>query len=127
MLKLHSEDGPADQDTGVSDAWPVSIESLNHREQSPAPSRGDAYNLDLSKRRVAAVKQALVDRFQIRRDRLLTDGFGMRRRVDRNDTLEGRARNRRVELSRDGKVRISKNRRLGFTAEVEVDMGARGK
>jgi outer membrane protein OmpA-like peptidoglycan-associated protein len=62
---------------------------------------GDAYNLDLSKRRAAAVKQALVDRFQIRGDRLVTDGFGMRRPVDRNDTLEGRARNRRVELSRE--------------------------
>jgi outer membrane protein OmpA-like peptidoglycan-associated protein len=62
---------------------------------------GDAYNLDLSKRRAAAVKQALVDRFQIAGDRLLTDGFGMRRPVDRNDTLEGRARNRRVELSRE--------------------------
>ncbi len=60
---------------------------------------GDAYNLDLSKRRAAAVKQALVDRFQIGGARLLTDGFGMRRPVDRNDTLEGRARNRRVELS----------------------------
>lgn len=62
---------------------------------------GDAYNLDLSKRRAAAVKQALVDRFQIRGDRLVTDGFGMRRPVDRNDTLEGRARNRRVEISRE--------------------------
>lgn len=62
---------------------------------------GDAYNLSLSRRRAAAVKQALVDRFQIGGDRLLTDGFGMRRPVDRNDTLEGRAHNRRVELSRE--------------------------
>jgi outer membrane protein OmpA-like peptidoglycan-associated protein len=62
---------------------------------------GDAYNLDLSKRRAAAVKEALVDRFQIGGDRLVTDGFGMRRPVDRNDTIEGRARNRRVELTRE--------------------------
>jgi len=62
---------------------------------------GDAYNLSLSRRRAAAVKQALVDRFQIGGDHLLTDGFGMRRPVDHNDTLEGRARNRRVELSRE--------------------------
>jgi outer membrane protein OmpA-like peptidoglycan-associated protein len=62
---------------------------------------GDAYNLDLSKRRAAAVKPALVDRFQIGGDRLVTDGFGMRRPVDRNDTIEGGARNRRVELSRE--------------------------
>jgi len=32
---------------------------------------------------------------------LLTDGFGQRRPVDRNDTLDGRARNRRVELTRE--------------------------
>jgi hypothetical protein len=62
---------------------------------------GDAYNLDLSKRRAASVKQALVARFQINGDRLVTDGFGLRRPVDRNDTLEGRARNRRVELTRE--------------------------
>jgi outer membrane protein OmpA-like peptidoglycan-associated protein len=61
---------------------------------------GDAYNLDLSKRRAAAVKQALVTRYHIAPDRLTTDGYGASRPVDRNDTLEGRARNRRVELTR---------------------------
>jgi outer membrane protein OmpA-like peptidoglycan-associated protein len=62
---------------------------------------GDAYNLDLSKRRAAAVKQALVARYHIAADRLSTDGFGASRPVDSNDTLEGRARNRRVELTRE--------------------------
>jgi outer membrane protein OmpA-like peptidoglycan-associated protein len=61
---------------------------------------GDAYNLDLSKRRAAAVKQALVTRYQVAPDRLSTDGFGATRPVDTNDTLAGRARNRRVELTR---------------------------
>jgi outer membrane protein OmpA-like peptidoglycan-associated protein len=60
----------------------------------------DAHNLDLSKRRAASVKQALVDRYHISADRLNTDGFGASRPVESNDTLEGRARNRRVELSR---------------------------
>jgi outer membrane protein OmpA-like peptidoglycan-associated protein len=59
------------------------------------------YNLDLSKRRAAAVKQALVARYHIAADRLSTDGFGASRPVDTNDTLEGRARNRRVELTRE--------------------------
>jgi outer membrane protein OmpA-like peptidoglycan-associated protein len=59
------------------------------------------YNLDLSKRRAAAVKQALVARYHIAADRLSTDGFGASRPVDANDTLEGRARNRRVELTRE--------------------------
>jgi outer membrane protein OmpA-like peptidoglycan-associated protein len=62
---------------------------------------GDAYNFDLSKRRAAAVKQALVTRYHIAADRLTTDGYGSVRPVDINDTLEGRARNRRVELMRE--------------------------
>lgn len=62
---------------------------------------GDAYNLDLSKRRAAAVKQALVTRYHIAPDRPATDGYGASRPVDTNDTLEGRARNRRVELMRE--------------------------
>ncbi len=62
---------------------------------------GDAYNLDLSKRRAAAVKNTLVTRYQIAADRLSTDGFGSSRPVETNDTLEGRARNRRVELTRE--------------------------
>jgi outer membrane protein OmpA-like peptidoglycan-associated protein len=62
---------------------------------------GDAYNLDLSKRRAAAVKEALVTRYQIGADRLSTNGFGASHPVETNDTLEGRARNRRVELTRE--------------------------
>ena len=62
---------------------------------------GDAYNLDLSKRRAAAVKDALVTRYHIAADRLLTNGYGSSRPVETNDTLEGRARNRRVELTRE--------------------------
>jgi outer membrane protein OmpA-like peptidoglycan-associated protein len=59
---------------------------------------GDAYNMDLSQRRAAAVKQALVSRYAIAAARMQTAGFGMRAPKDRNDTIEGRARNRRVEL-----------------------------
>jgi outer membrane protein OmpA-like peptidoglycan-associated protein len=62
---------------------------------------GDAYNLDLSKRRTVAVKQALVTEYSIAPERLATDGYGASRPVDTNDTLEGRARNRRVELVRE--------------------------
>jgi outer membrane protein OmpA-like peptidoglycan-associated protein len=62
---------------------------------------GDTYNLDLSKRRAAAVKEALVTRYHISADRLANDGYGASRPVETNDTLEGRARNRRVELTRE--------------------------
>jgi outer membrane protein OmpA-like peptidoglycan-associated protein len=59
---------------------------------------GDAPNLDLSKRRAAAVKTALVSRFGVSSGRLTTNGYGKSQPVDTNETPEGRARNRRVEL-----------------------------
>ena len=60
----------------------------------------DQYNLDLSKRRAAAVVKTLVTRYHITASRLRSSGFGKSRPKDTNDTLEGRARNRRVELMR---------------------------
>jgi outer membrane protein OmpA-like peptidoglycan-associated protein len=60
----------------------------------------EVYNLELSRRRAAAVKAALVDRFGVLADRLVTAGFGEGSPRDNNDTLAGRARNRRVELIR---------------------------
>jgi hypothetical protein len=61
---------------------------------------GDAYNMDLSRRRAEAVKQALVDRYHIAAERLSGTGFGASRPKETNDTMAGRARNRRVELVR---------------------------
>jgi len=57
----------------------------------------DAYNLKLSERRAAAVKQYLVDH-GVAAYRLTSEGFGKRRPVASNDTEDGRAQNRRVEL-----------------------------
>jgi outer membrane protein OmpA-like peptidoglycan-associated protein len=62
---------------------------------------GDAFNLDLSNRRAAAVKEALVSRYAIAAGRLATSGYGASRPIETNATLEGRARNRRVELQRE--------------------------
>ncbi|HEY1577306.1 MAG TPA: OmpA family protein [Terracidiphilus sp.] len=61
---------------------------------------GDKYNLDLSQRRAAAVKSALVKQYKIAPQRLESAGFGASHPIDTNDTMEGRARNRRVELVR---------------------------
>jgi outer membrane protein OmpA-like peptidoglycan-associated protein len=62
-------------------------------------STGDAArNLDLSKRRAAAVKQVLVAEFQIDAARLTTDGLGATKPLEPNDTPQGRAQNRRVEF-----------------------------
>jgi len=62
---------------------------------------GHKYNLDLSQRRSAAVKRALVERYHIDPNRLSISGDGDSDPIDTNDTLEGRARNRRVELTLD--------------------------
>jgi len=58
----------------------------------------DAANLDLSKRRAAAVRQALVSEFKIDQARMVTDGLGETQPVDANTTPAGKANNRRVEF-----------------------------
>ncbi len=62
---------------------------------------GHRYNQELSQRRSAAVKKALVNRYHADPNRLSTSGDGDSTPIDTNDTLEGRARNRRVELTLD--------------------------
>jgi outer membrane protein OmpA-like peptidoglycan-associated protein len=74
--------------------WKLSIEGHTDAVAS------DRYNLELSGRRAAAVKDALVRTFRVGDGRLTTAGSGESRPQDRNDTVEGRARNRRVELVR---------------------------
>jgi outer membrane protein OmpA-like peptidoglycan-associated protein len=61
---------------------------------------GAASNQDLSVRRAESVRKALVERYGIAAPRLTPGGSGASRPLDRNDTPEGRARNRRVELTR---------------------------
>lgn len=58
----------------------------------------DAANLDLSKRRAAAVKAALSSEFNIDASRMETDGRGEAQPVSDNKTPEGKAQNRRVEF-----------------------------
>src|SRR4029453_19350585 len=58
----------------------------------------DAANMDLSKRRAASVKNALVSEFKIDAARLDTDGKGETQPIDKNDTPAGKANNRRVEF-----------------------------
>ncbi len=58
------------------------------------------YNQKLSEQRAAAVRDALVQRYGIAPGRLLAKGYGLTRPVETNATVQGRARNRRVELAR---------------------------
>jgi outer membrane protein OmpA-like peptidoglycan-associated protein len=55
------------------------------------------YNLDLSKRRAASVRQWLVDH-GIAPGRLESEGYGLTQPLETNDTDAGRAANRRVEF-----------------------------
>ena len=55
-------------------------------------------NTELSKRRAAAVKNALSSDFSIDASRLETDGLGATKPVADNKTIEGKAQNRRVEF-----------------------------
>jgi outer membrane protein OmpA-like peptidoglycan-associated protein len=57
-------------------------------------------NMDLSRRRSEAVRAALVERYGIAAARLSPRGYGATVPKDSNDSPEGRARNRRVELLR---------------------------
>ena len=57
----------------------------------------ESYNLELSERRAEAVKEALGE-LGIDPARLKTRGYGERRPLASNETAEGRALNRRVEV-----------------------------
>ena len=59
---------------------------------------GAAYNLRLSQRRAEAVQQALEQKHGIATGRLTAKGFGGASPKASNDTEDGRAKNRRVEL-----------------------------
>ena len=60
--------------------------------------RDDKSNLDLSKQRALAVKNALINEFGIDGSRMETDGKGEVEPADKNSTAEGKANNRRVEF-----------------------------
>lgn len=72
----------------------VKVKIVGHTDSDGA----DAANLDLSKRRAAAVKSELVKNFGVKSDRLVTDGAGETMPVAANDTPVNKALNRRVEF-----------------------------
>lgn len=74
--------------------WQVTIEGHTDNIGSAA------YNLDLSTRRANAVRDILISEFKIPASRLQAEGFGLTRPVETNATDQGRAHNRRVEVSR---------------------------
>jgi OOP family OmpA-OmpF porin len=58
----------------------------------------DAYNQDLSLRRAAAVRNALINDYGIPASKLVANGYGEKQPIADNNTEDGRYQNRRVEL-----------------------------
>jgi outer membrane protein OmpA-like peptidoglycan-associated protein len=81
LLKAHSD-------------WHVIIEGHTDNIGTPAS------NLALSTNRAASVRSALVDKLGVPASSIEAKGFGDTRPVENNTTIEGRAHNRRVEVSR---------------------------
>lgn len=95
---LPASDGALGRVADLLDAhgdWLVTVEG--HTDSIGS----DVANQDLSERRAAAVRSTLIARFGIAESRIEARGFGESRPLESNDTFEGRARNRRVELARD--------------------------
>ena len=59
----------------------------------------EPYNEALSQRRAESVRAYLVENFKLDADKLFARGFGEKAPIASNDTIDGRQRNRRVELS----------------------------
>lgn len=80
-------------------------------------NRGGAeYNLDLSKRRAEAVAKFLENN-GISKKRMKTEGYGLSRPIATNETVEGRALNRRVEfiVTENGKTQIDSEKNIKKT------------
>ncbi len=77
---------------GANRSLRVSV--VGHTDNQGKPD----YNLDLSRRRAASVVRELTTKYGIAADRLSSFGCGFYAPVGSNDTEEGKAKNRRVEL-----------------------------
>jgi len=70
-----------------------------HIEGHTDSSGRDAYNLELSKKRAASVRDFLVNEEDIEASRVTSEGYGEAEPIATNKTDAGRQKNRRVEVS----------------------------
>jgi len=70
-----------------------------HIEGHTDSSGRDAYNLELSKKRAASVRDYLVNEEDIESSRVTSEGYGETQPIATNKTDAGRQKNRRVEVS----------------------------
>jgi OmpA-OmpF porin, OOP family len=78
----------------LNDKSDLKLKIVGHTDNQGTPE----YNLDLSNRRAAAVVVVLTSEYSVAPDRLSSEGAGLTQPIASNDTEEGRALNRRVEL-----------------------------
>jgi OOP family OmpA-OmpF porin len=78
----------------LADNSGLSIRVVGHTDNQGKPE----YNLDLSRRRAATVVRELTSKYAAAADRLDSFGCGLYAPVASNDSEDGRAKNRRVEL-----------------------------
>jgi OOP family OmpA-OmpF porin len=107
-VSLHGILFDLDKDTLQPDSKPTLDEIAKLLQNNPelklkivghTDNQGTAdYNLGLSRRRAASVVTALTSQYAIAGERLSSEGAGPTQPVAPNDTEEGRAKNRRVEL-----------------------------
>lgn len=107
-VNLYSLHFDFDQDTLRPESMPTLAEisilmnaqpALNLQIVGHTDNQGTAaYNADLSQRRAAQVVETLVGQFGIAAPRLTASGAGLTMPIASNDSEDGRAQNRRVEL-----------------------------
>lgn len=78
---------------------PGSVVVAGHTDSKPISNTHFRSNWELSAARAVTVVHELVEHGQIPKDRFRIEGYGDIKPVDSNDTTEGRARNRRVEVT----------------------------
>ena len=72
----------------------VKIKIIGHTDADGSNTN----NLELSKKRAAAVKNAMLNKYGISSSRIVTDGKGETQPIADNTSAEGKANNRRVEF-----------------------------
>ena len=80
--------------TVLKDNPEVKIKIIGHTDADGSNTN----NMELSKKRAAAVKNAMLNKYGISSSRIVTDGKGETQPVADNTSAEGKANNRRVEF-----------------------------
>ena len=102
----HNSDEPTDQGQKILGELGQALTSKTLRGSSfvicgHTDSDGlEKYNLELSRKRAERVKKYLAKEHKISQKNLKVEGIGEKQPIASNETSEGKAKNRRVEITR---------------------------